>query len=319
MYRIPFDWIEEVTTGLSDAIVVNSLFTKGVFKDAFPHIDMVPDVIYPSVDVNPVIEAIPQGNSLVEFLKSFFILKSPDCRERKFFLSINRFERKKNIALAIESFASVPAKLRKDNKALLVIAGGHDPRNTENIEYSAELQNLSTSLSLRHTTLETPLNSSATPEIEVLFLYNVPSWLKSFLLSNAQILLYTPTNEHFGIVPLEAQLHNTPVLATPTGGPLETIEDNMTGYLRPDSQWSTILTTVLQKGINEEMGRRGKRRVIAEFSKDAMAGRFENECIDIINRTGGVGSARWMLKWDLWVGWTVVAILLGILFLQLSR
>jgi alpha-1,3/alpha-1,6-mannosyltransferase len=70
LYRFPFDWIEQATTALADSIVVNSEFTKGVFKDAFPRIEMVPDVIYPSVDVNPPAVVIP-ANSLVPFLRFF--------------------------------------------------------------------------------------------------------------------------------------------------------------------------------------------------------------------------------------------------------
>lgn len=68
-YRIPFDWVEDVTTGLADAIVVNSLYTKSVFKEAFPRIDAVPDVIYPSVDVDPPEEAIPKDNAFFPFLR----------------------------------------------------------------------------------------------------------------------------------------------------------------------------------------------------------------------------------------------------------
>jgi hypothetical protein len=70
LYRFPFDWIEQATTALADSIVVNSEFTKGVFKDAFPRIEIVPDVIYPSVDVNPPAVVIP-ANSLVPFLRFF--------------------------------------------------------------------------------------------------------------------------------------------------------------------------------------------------------------------------------------------------------
>ena len=69
IYRKPFDWVEEVTTGLADAIVVNSLYTKEVFKEAFPGIEQSPDVIYPCVDVNPQIEAVPEGNALANFLR----------------------------------------------------------------------------------------------------------------------------------------------------------------------------------------------------------------------------------------------------------
>ena len=199
-----------------------------------------------------------------------------------------------------------------------MIAGGHDPRNAENIAYSTELNELVSSLNLTHTTCIAPFSS--TPQsVDVLFLQNIPAWLKSFLLDTSQLLVYTPTNEHFGIVPLEALLHSTPVLATPTGGPLETIEDNLTGFLRPGEQWPTVLEKVLIHGVNEEMGKRGRQRVIADFSKEAMAARFEAECVDVIERTGGVGQGRWLLKWDLWVGWGVVGILLVMIALQLSR
>ena len=199
-----------------------------------------------------------------------------------------------------------------------MIAGGHDPRNAENIAYSMELAQLATSLDLSHVTLAPPF-ATVPRQTDVLFLHNIPAWLKSFLLDTAQILVYTPANEHFGIVPLEAQLHSTPVLAIPSGGPLETIQDNLTGFLRPGEQWHTVLETVLKRGVNPEMGRRGRQRVIDEFSKEAMAARFELECLNVIETTGGIGQGRWMLKWDLWVGFCAVGILLIMIALQLSR
>lgn len=75
----------------------------------------------------------------------------------------------------------------------------------------------------------------------------------------------------------------------------------------------------MRQGVNPEMGRRGRQRVIAEFSKEAMAARFETECIAVVERTGGIGQGRWLLKWDLWVGWGVVLILLVMITLQLAR
>ena len=61
-------------------------------------------------------------------------------------LSINRFERKKNIGLAIEAFA----KLHQSNavsagtleQTQLVIAGGYDERVHENKEHYQELKKL---------------------------------------------------------------------------------------------------------------------------------------------------------------------------------
>lgn len=225
---------------------------------------------------------------------------------------------KKNISLALESFATVSEQLRTETSALLVIAGGHDPRNAENMAYSTQLENQANRLHLPNHTLKPPFTTSPPTNTSILFLHNIPGWLKSHLLRTSKILVYTPTNEHFGIVPLEAQLHSTPVLATPTGGPLETIEDNLTGFLKPNSQWPGILEKAL-RGLPEEMGLRGRRRVIQEFSKESMASRFEVECVDVIERTGGIGQGRWLLKWDLWVGWGVVAILCVMIGLQLAR
>ncbi|KAF2561976.1 hypothetical protein F2Q70_00016431 [Brassica cretica] len=51
------------------------------------------------------------------------------------------------------------------------------------------------------------------------------------LLSSCLCLLYTPTDEHFGIVPLEAMVAYKPVIACNSGGPMETVKNGVTGYL----------------------------------------------------------------------------------------
>jgi alpha-1,3/alpha-1,6-mannosyltransferase len=61
----------------------------------------------------------------------------------KYFFSLNRYERKKNINLAIEAFSLLlknhPEKMENIK---LVIAGGYDPKVIENKEHLIELQNL---------------------------------------------------------------------------------------------------------------------------------------------------------------------------------
>ena len=122
LYRVPFDAVEEWSTGTSDQIVVNSTFTKSIFHSTFTHLSAVdPGVIYPCVDVLQP----QQDNALAEQEWAQFMGQS------RYFLSINRFERLKNVALAIRAYA----KLAKTARPRLVIAGGFDARVRENVEY----------------------------------------------------------------------------------------------------------------------------------------------------------------------------------------
>ncbi|KAF3914137.1 hypothetical protein AA313_de0207883 [Arthrobotrys entomopaga] len=249
LYRIPFDWIEGFTTGLADDIVVNSKFTASVFKDAFPRINVTPRVVYPCVDTHEAGKGQKLEGDVYPFLRG---------SDRMIVLSINRFERKKNIELAVQAFAKLGESKR--SKARLIVAG------------------------LRHATCRNYISSLTIPsDIDVLFLPSIPSALKSFLLRTASVLAYTPENEHFGIVPLEAMLAGTPVLATNTGGPLETVLDNgVTGWLRPPdpSQWSQILDVALFE-IDEiqrsALGKRANQRVVENFSKESMAAALQKE------------------------------------------
>lgn len=105
------------------------------------------------------------------------------------------------------------------------------------------------------------------------------------LLKSARLLIYTPSNEHFGIVPLEAMLAGVPVLACNTGGPLETVVEGETGWLRsPDEPeaWTEVMNKVLHRMSDIEvkkMGQAGKRRVQQEFSDIKMSERLD-EIVD---------------------------------------
>ncbi|OAA37618.1 mannosyltransferase [Metarhizium rileyi] len=277
LYRVPFDLLEQWSMSFARVVAVNSNFTRGVVAATWPRLqDKVPTrVVYPCVDTTvktPAVDELVTGKKLI--------------------LSINRFERKKDIGLAIRAFARIPEKHRLGVR--LVLAGGYDPRVSENVLYHTELQALAASLALVHHTM-TPSKlsamaslSSTPPDTQVLFLLSVPDTLKDSLLRAARLLVYTPTNEHFGIVPLEAMLSRLPVLAANTGGPVETIADGETGWLRdPDdvSAWTDVMHHSLSLSDEQvaRMGAAGQRRVEDMFGRDKMAQTLD-ESLDHIVR-----------------------------------
>lgn len=107
-YRIPFDFIEEWSMSFADSIAVNSAFTKGMVGRVFPALVKKKDleIVYPCVDT--------KKKSLADDVVAAW-------HNLKILLSINRFERKKDIGLAIKAYASLGKSKRKGVR--LVLAG----------------------------------------------------------------------------------------------------------------------------------------------------------------------------------------------------
>ncbi|KAL2116358.1 hypothetical protein VTJ04DRAFT_8525 [Mycothermus thermophilus] len=308
LYRWPFDALERWSMGYADAIAVNSEFTKDVVARTWP--GLVKDgsrevcVVYPCIDTKAAEEHHhPTDNKKKNNNKDnekIQIDPHPWSRTHALLLSINRFERKKNLSLALRAFALLPPPQRA--KARLVLAGGYDPRVRENVAHHAELVALcERELGLRCKTASTlPSALAISPdECDVLFLLSAPNVLKESLLRGARLLVYTPPDEHFGIVPLEAMARGVPVLAADCGGPKETVVDGVTGWLRnvgQEKEWAEVMRKVVD-GIGEEewreMGRKGKERVREKFDLGIMAERLE-EVFEGLERKRGRTGTGWM-------------------------
>ncbi|CAO3624923.1 unnamed protein product [Cunninghamella echinulata] len=304
-YRHVFDTLEEWTTGMSDFIVVNSGFTAGMFKQSFPSIKKQLRVLYPPINFDAYDRPIDITDPKVQLLDS----------PKDTLLSINRFERKKNIELALHAFAElkfskmIPESVFNNNR--LVLAGGYDKRVQENVDYLEELDTLATKTYQLKTARIFPHTTERIPDdTQVVFLCSFNDAQRTYLLSSATLLLYTPTNEHFGITPVEGMYASLPVIATNTGGPLETIKDQETGLLLPSDPtlWADGIIGFLSKEFDgKAMGRNGRTHVKSKFSLST----FANQLQDILDEMMAVKKANAILHHSYTLK-GLLAILLGI-------
>lgn len=199
------------------------------------------------------------------------------------FLSINRFERKKNIELAISAFAMLLSKQVSEgswekvaNPELdisLVIAGGFDKRLKENREYLEELKDTA---------------SREGVSDKVVFLPSCSTAQRDALLSECLCVVYTPKDEHFGIVPLEAMAAQKPVIACNSGGPLESIKHDVTGFVcepTPQNFSSAMLMLLKDPQKAENMGREAREHVEKMFSRHVLGESLNRIIIDVVETT----------------------------------
>jgi alpha-1,3/alpha-1,6-mannosyltransferase len=92
----------------AEAIAVNSGFTKGVVGQVWPQLvkDKILEVVYPCVDVKEK-KSEPESDDTLTW------------RDTNIILSINRFEAKKDIGLAIRAYAGL-GKHGRDGVRLIV-------------------------------------------------------------------------------------------------------------------------------------------------------------------------------------------------------
>ena len=112
LYRLPFDWFEGWSMSGSDRIVVNSAFTRSVVNSLFKGLGDL-GVVYPCVNTEVAEKAKEDGED------------TPLWGGMKVLLSINRFERKKDVGLAIRAYHGLTPQERKNCR--LVVAGKMQP------------------------------------------------------------------------------------------------------------------------------------------------------------------------------------------------
>ncbi|KAJ3432277.1 alpha-13/16-mannosyltransferase alg2 [Anaeramoeba flamelloides] len=316
IYRYPLDWVEEFSTKKAHLVLVNSKFTLKTFHSTFKSIKKSPRVLRPGINLDlkkSWEKRLEEGEDEKEIG-----LEIPS--DVPVVLSINRFERKKGIDLALKALSKLNNQQEKETenenenenekekknenetenqqekekekekekenenenekksenqqekkkeeislkKTILIIAGGYDKRVVENVEHYEELKQLAEKLNIQDQTI---------------FVRSFTEQQASYLLWRASCLVYTPINEHFGIVPVEAMWAGCPVVATNTGGPLESVKNGITGFLSEPNEnefGSSIKKILTNKELQKKMGLEGKERVQRKFSLNAFSENLDN-------------------------------------------
>lgn len=261
LYRAPLNWLEETTTGKAHKILVNSKFTAEVFRNTFKRLRVQPDVLYPTMNTDAFDNTTPLP--LNQILK----IEYPD--DGIVFLSINRYERKKNLKLALDAMNELKKGLSASewSHVHLVMAGGYDTRVKENVEHCDELVSHASTLGLTE---------------KVTFMKSPSDMEKISLLFHCHCLIYTPPNEHFGIVPIEAMYASKPVIAANSGGPTETVVNGVTGFLcslKPEDFANAMLKCIKNEDMRTKLGKAGQDRMKTQFSFVA----FSNQLVEIVH------------------------------------
>ena len=136
------DWatlILLISDGKAHRVIVNSQFTADIFARTFPSLyrkGLCPGIVHPSVDTK-ILSRRPGQACAYGGVHGGIM-----------FLSINRFERKKNLNLALRAYALFRKNTAASgsSKSRLVIAGGYDERLKENVVYLSELKRWDNSL-----------------------------------------------------------------------------------------------------------------------------------------------------------------------------
>lgn len=254
LYRAPLDWLEGATTARADRVLVNSRFTEQMFRRVFrKHGAVRLEVLHPCVE--PARYAVrPMGASPITFL------------------TLNRYERKKNVGLALDAIARLKLRLPSAvfAQVRLAVAGGYDERSAGARETFESLQAQARALGL---------------EEQVSFHQSISESERKRLIEECRCLLYTPVDEHFGIGPLEAMAASRPVIAVNSGGPRETVVHDETGFLEeptPEAFSAAMLRLIEHPEEAQRLGGAGRARVEERFSSSTFAAQLNRIALELV-------------------------------------
>ncbi len=249
-------WIEQTAIKDADAIIAVSRGTRDDIQKAYPEVD-------PSR-----IHVIYNGIDLAEYQKTSdtsALIKYGVDPTLPYVLFVGRITRQKGVTHLVDAISYMPKHTQ-----VVLCAGAPDTP-----EIALEMRE------------KVEAVKPANPHVVwIEKMVTKPEAIQ--LYSNARVFCCPSVYEPFGIINLEAMACHAPVVASATGGILEVVVDNETGYLVPFDQdpvtkfpsdpekFSRDLAARVTELMNDpekarRFGEAGRRRVEEKFAWDAIA------------------------------------------------
>jgi glycosyltransferase involved in cell wall biosynthesis len=177
--------------------------------------------------------------------------------ERHRLIYVGRLVERKGVETAIRALVRLP-------DAELVVAGGPAVSELDGDREACRLRKVAAEVGVAE---------------RLVMLGGVPPADVPALLRSADVAVFTPWYEPFGIAPVEAMACGLPVVATPVGGIVDTVADGVTGEhvppRRPDVLAATLRALLDDPARLAAYGRAGVERARSGYSWEHVAARTE--------------------------------------------
>jgi glycosyltransferase involved in cell wall biosynthesis len=192
------------------------------------------------------------------------MFKPIEITEERYILSVGTFTPEKGHGFLVESLALIDPEIRP--KLIVVSNSSYSPWKTYLEKHATELN----------------------VEMEILSLINDDEL--AILYNQAELVVYPPYLEPFGLVPLESMACGTPVVAVKEGGVRETVIHKKTGLLidRDEELFGEAITKMLSKDYKRyDMGKNAVKTVENYWTLDHAGERLLKHLKCVINKDRG--------------------------------
>ncbi len=197
--------------------------------------------------------------------EKFFPIKTIENFQEKDFVvgTIKSLETNYGIEYLIYAFKIVRDKFPEKSLKLLIVGGGSQKHNYENLIQKLDLD--------KDTTLTGPINHEQIQEYH--------NMLDTYVAMSVQ--------ESFGVAILEASACGKPVIVSKVGGLPEVVEDGKTGFIVESGDYKSLAKAlsklICEPNLRNEMGRNGRNKVLREFNWNDCVKRMNSIYCELVN------------------------------------